>query len=100
ATDTGEQTGSFYDTQGTLLCFPACFVPGGDPAGDFFVSFDGQGNLAPTGSRRFNYNPYTYLQVPQERVQGTGLFRFEVSPAAELYGRLSATRTRIETSIA
>ncbi len=99
ATANGSLGGSPADTQGTLFCIPGCFPPG-SASGQSLVSFSPQGDLAPTGSRLFNYNLYNYLQVPLERMQGTALLNFDFSDSISAYGRFTAAESKVDTAIA
>ncbi len=100
ATADGTRGGSPVDTQGTLFCFPtSCYLPGSADA-QGFIGFAPNGDLAPTGSRLFNYNLYNYLQVPQERLQSTALLNFEINDKVSAYGRLTAAQTKVDTAIA
>jgi outer membrane receptor protein involved in Fe transport len=99
ATANGSLGGSLADTQGSLFCIPSCF-PSGSSSGQSLVSFSPQGDLAPTGSRLFNYNLYNYLQVPQDRIQGTALLNFDFTDTVSAYGRLTAAESNVDTSIA
>jgi iron complex outermembrane receptor protein len=51
-------------------------------------------------NRVFNYNPYNYFQVPQERWQALATLSYQVNDSAEVYGRLFAVRSSIPTQLA
>ena len=104
-TASGAFGGSSTDTNGNILC-GGCFVPGvtnanGDPIAQNFVGFgSANGNLIPRGSRRFNFNPFNLLQVPQERYQGTALGHYDINEYVTLYGFFTFSQTDVDTVIA
>ena len=95
----GSAFGSFTDSNGTLICSPLCQDPGGFPPTDA-VSFQPNRDLAPFADRFFNFFPYAYFVVPEQRVQSMLLARFDVSDSLSAYGRASVTSTTIRTAIA
>ncbi|HEU4430849.1 MAG TPA: TonB-dependent receptor plug domain-containing protein, partial [Myxococcota bacterium] len=87
--------GSFTDTNGNIICVPAC-------QGADIVSWGAaNGDLAPwDGSRLFNFNPFNYLQVPEERYQLTGLVHYDLTEWVRAYGELHFAQTQVDTQIA
>ena len=52
------------------------------------------------GNSSFNYNPYNYFQVPQERWQAFGSVDFALTDSLEVYGRLFAVNSDVPTQLA
>ncbi|MFM8535205.1 MAG: TonB-dependent receptor, partial [Acidimicrobiia bacterium] len=52
------------------------------------------------GNTTFNYNPYNYFQVPQERWSAYGSVNFALSDNLEVYGRLFAVNSDVPTQLA
>jgi len=52
------------------------------------------------GNSTFNYNPYNYFQVPQERWQALGSVDFALSDSLQVYGRLFAVNSSVPTQLA
>ena len=52
------------------------------------------------GNSSFNYNPYNYFQVPQERWSAYGSVNFALSDNLEVYGRLFAVNSNVPTQLA
>lgn len=85
-----------------------CFVQGGStlvPSGNYFdlgVILDDNGNPRPfiDPQDRFNFAPFNYLQLPQERFTGTALARYEINEHFEPFGRLSFSYNKVPTELA
>ena len=58
----------------------------------------GLGQYAPNAS--FNYNPYNYFQVPQERWSAYGSIDFDINDSTEIYGRVFAVNSDVPTQLA
>ncbi len=69
------------------------FTPNGQ-----LVSSAGLGQYSPNAS--FNYNPYNYFQVPQERWSAYASVDFDVTDSLEVYGRLFAVNSDVPTQLA
>ena len=52
------------------------------------------------GNSSFNYNPYNYFQVPQERWSAFGSVDFALSDNLQVYGRLFAVNSNVPTQLA
>jgi outer membrane receptor protein involved in Fe transport len=63
-----------------------------------FTSAAGLGEYAPNSN--FNYNPYNYFQVPQERWQAMAKLSFKLSDYAEVYGSVFAVNSQVNTQLA
>jgi iron complex outermembrane recepter protein len=48
----------------------------------------------------FNFNPFNYFQVPQERYQATTLLNYEVSENLEVYARAMFASSSVDTQLA
>lgn len=90
-TATGGQGGSSTDTQGNVFVY--------DPDADA-QSFTPTGDFIDRGSRRFNYNPYNLLQVPEQRYQATGVLHYDLAEWATVYGRATFAQTQVDSVIA
>jgi outer membrane receptor protein involved in Fe transport len=103
STATGGFGGSSTDTNGNIIC-GGCSYSGPDGpnfGAQTFVGFESaNGNLIPRGSRRFNFNPYNLLQVPQERYQATALAHYELAEWADPYLEFTFAQTQVDTVIA
>lgn len=85
-----------------------CFRQGGStlpPGGNFFdlgVTLDENGNPRPfiDPQDRFNFAPFNYLQLPQERFIGTALAHYEINEHFEPFGRLSFAYNKVPTELA
>jgi iron complex outermembrane recepter protein len=93
-------SGSFTDVDGKLNgSFPTLCSPEEVDEGSCFAQFDAAGNLGPvTGT--YNFNPVNLLQVPQKKLSGTMLLRYEVTDNVELFGRASVAQTKVNTVLA
>lgn len=90
-TSNGAKSGSSTDTDGKII----------HPAGaDGFLAFAPNGDLIPRGSRRFNFNPFNLLQVPEERYQATGVVHYDLTEWATVYGRATFAQTQVDSIIA
>jgi len=69
------------------------FTPDGN-----LVSSAGLGQYAPNAS--FNYNPYNYFQVPQERWSAYGSVDYDINDSTEIYGRVFAVNSSVPTQLA
>ena len=69
------------------------FTPDGN-----LVSSGGLGQYAPNAS--FNYNPYNYFQVPQERWQAFASVDYDINDSVEVYGRVFAVNSSVPTQLA
>jgi iron complex outermembrane recepter protein len=49
---------------------------------------------------RFNFAPFNYLQIPQERINFTALGRFEINDNAEVYARGTFAYNNVPTQLA
>jgi len=95
-TASGGPFGSSTDTQGAVdtpldgrLGFQQC-NPGNPTTCD----------LLPRGSRRFNFNKYNLLQVPEQRYQATALVHYDLADWATVYGRATFAQTQVDSVIA
>ncbi len=82
-TDTAANCASFgitFETDGSLRCFNDDFSA---PENDFY-----------------NYAPVNYIQLPQERFQGTGLARFEINEHFEAYGEFHFAQNDVPQQLA
>lgn len=70
-----------------------------DADGDSTVSFGPNGELVGQASI-FNTNPVNYLQVPQERWNAGGLFRFDLTDGIQAFGRFAYSNNRVSTQLA
>ena len=52
------------------------------------------------GNSSFNYNPYNYFQVPQERWSAFGSVDFALSDSMQVYGRVFAVNSDVPTQLA
>ena len=52
------------------------------------------------GNASFNYNPYNYFQVPQERWQAFGSVDYALNDSLQVYGRLFAVNSNVPTQLA
>ncbi len=104
-TANGRFGGSSTDTNGNIIC-GGCFIPGvntalGDPIPQGFVGFSSaNGPLAPRGGRRFNFNPFNLLQVPQTRYQFSGLGHYDITEWLSVYANVTFAQTQVDTVIA
>ena len=98
----GSFGGSSTDTNGNILCGGCEFSGAGPNFGpQNFVGFESaNGDLIPRGARRFNFNPFNLLQVPQERYQGTALGHYDINEYVTLYGFFTFAQTDVDTIIA
>ena len=71
------------------------FTPDGQ-----FLSSSATGGTTFGPNRVFNYNPYNYFQVPQERWQALASLSFQLNDSAEVYGRVFSVRSSIPTQLA
>ena len=71
------------------------FTPDGQ-----FLSSAALGASQYKGNNVFNYNPYNYFQVPQERWSAYGSVNFALSDNLEVYGRLFAVNSDVPTQLA
>jgi outer membrane receptor protein involved in Fe transport len=69
------------------------FTPDGN-----LVPTAGLGQYAPNAS--FNYNPYNYFQVPQERWQAFASAEYDISDSVRAYGRVFAVNSSVPTQLA
>jgi outer membrane receptor protein involved in Fe transport len=99
ATQTALPGGSRADSNGAFFCFPQCRDPG-NFGPTTFAAFTPTGDLEPQGMRRFNFNPYNLLQVPEKRGQALALGHVELSDQLTFYARGTFAQTRIDTEIA
>jgi len=88
-TGSGGPFGSSTDTQGAI-----------DLATGGRLGFAQNGDLLPRGSRRFNFNPYNLLQVPEERYQATGVVHYDLNEWITAYGRATFAQTQVDSIIA
>jgi iron complex outermembrane receptor protein len=87
----GSFGGSSTDTNGNILCGGCSYSGGGGPTfgPQTYVGFQSaNGVVAPRGSRRFNYNPFNLLQVPEERYTGTALGHYDINEWVTAYGHV------------
>jgi outer membrane receptor protein involved in Fe transport len=99
-TATGTAGGSSTDTNGNWLCVPGCQDPGNFGPQTFVGFSSANGDLIPRGARRFNFNPFNYLQVPEDRYQVTGLVHYDLAEWATIYGEVHYAQTQVDTQIA
>ena len=64
------------------------------------LQFQDDGALATSPCAEFNFAPFNLLQTPQERLQGTALARFELTPSIEAYGRASFSANTVTQEVA
>lgn len=69
------------------------FTPDGN-----LVPRSGLGQYAPNAT--FNYNPYNYFQVPQERWQAFASADYQISDSVRAYGRVFAVNSSVPTQLA
>lgn len=100
STATGNFGGSSTDTNGNFLCVPGCRFTGSFGPQTFVGFASANGNLQPRGTRRFNYNPFNYLQVPEDRYQLTGLVHYDLAEWATFYAQMHFAQTQVNTQIA
>jgi iron complex outermembrane recepter protein len=63
------------------------------------VEFGPGGTIRPNAGS-FNFAPYNLFQVPEKKLTATALLSYEISPAAEFFGRFSFANSRVKTVIA
>ena len=63
------------------------------------AQFDANGNISPYQDP-FNFNPFNYLQVPNDRWTVTGLLSYDLNDSAELYGRTTFVNSTVDTILA
>ncbi len=56
--------------------------------------------LPATNNAGFNYNPYNFFQVPQERYQGTAFVNYEVNDHLEVYSRAMFSSSKVDSELA
>ncbi len=99
----GSFGGSSTDTNANILCGGCSYTGGAGPnfGAQNFVGFDSaNGDLIPRGSRRFNFNPFNLLQVPEERFQGTALGHWDINEYVTFYGQFTFAQTQVDSVIA
>jgi outer membrane receptor protein involved in Fe transport len=100
-TASGGFGGSSTDTNGNILCIPSCRGPGGSFGPQTFVGFaSANGDLQPRGSRRFNFNPFNLLRVPQERYQASFLGHYDLTEWLTAYAEGHYSQQQVDTVIA
>ena len=102
--DSGTIGGSSTDTNGNVAC-GGCFYSGAGgptspPGADSVFGFTPDGDLIPRGARRFNFNPYNYLQVPESRYQAMALAHYDLNEWVRVYGRAWFAQTEIDAQLA
>jgi len=71
------------------------FTPDGQ-----FLSSTATGNTQYGPNRIYNYNPYNYFQVPQERWTAFASMDYKLNDSAEVYGRVFAVDSSVPTQLA
>jgi iron complex outermembrane recepter protein len=67
----------------------------------FFLPNGTIGAAAATGGNSvFNYNPFNYFQVPQERYQAAAFVNYDVSEHIEVYARALMTSSKVDSQLA
>jgi outer membrane receptor protein involved in Fe transport len=93
-TDSGGAFGSSTDTMGAID------IPAGARLGFMSCTPAGRCDLLPRGARRFNFNKFNYLQVPEVRYQATALVHYDLNDWATVYGRATFAQTEVDTKLA
>lgn len=99
----GSVGGSSTDTNMNVACGSCSYSGAAGPTfGDqVFVGFgSANGDLIPRGARRFNFNPFNLLQVPEERYQGTVLGHYDITEWLTAYAEFTFAQTQVDTVIA
>jgi outer membrane receptor protein involved in Fe transport len=102
-TATGGFGGSSTDTNGNIICGGCSYSGGGGPTfgPQGFVGFSSaNGDLIPRGARRFNFNPFNLLQVPQTRYQGMAMGHYDITEWLTAYANVMFAQTQVDTVIA
>ncbi|MFM1884846.1 MAG: hypothetical protein RL026_3 [Pseudomonadota bacterium] len=71
------------------------FTPDGQ-----FLSSAAAGATQYGPNRVYNYNPYNYFQVPQERYSAFASVDYQLNDSAEIYGRVFAVDSSVPTQLA
>ena len=103
STADGSFGGSSTDTNMNVLCGGCSYSGSAGPTfgANNFVGFaSANGNLQPRGSRRFNFNPFNLLQVPEDRYQGTVLGHYDINEWVTAYAEFTFAQTQVDTVIA
>lgn len=85
-----------------------CFVQGGSSGVPGTLFFDIGQVINPDGTPRpfvspddlYNFAPPNYLQLPQERLIGTAIARYEISDAVVPFGRLTVAWNKVPRQLA
>jgi len=93
----GGAFGSSADTEGNVICSPRCIV---GPANFGLVHFQPDGSVIGDTGRRFNFNPFNYLQVPESRYQASGLVHYDINEWVTAYGEVHFAQTQVVTQLA
>jgi len=102
-TATGAFGGSSTDTNGNVLCGGCSYSGAGGPTfgPQTFVGFSSaNGDLIPRGGRRFNFGPFNFNQVPEERYQAMVLGHYDIAEWVSFYANFSFSQTQVDTQIA
>lgn len=81
--------GSSADTNGNLALATGLFG---------FQSVNG--DLAPAGARRFNFNPFNYFQTPESRYQASALVHYDINEWVTVYGEVHFAQTQNDSQLA
>ncbi len=99
----GSFGGSSTDTNGNVLCGGCSYSGGAGPTftPQTFVGFSSaNGDLIPRGARRFNFGPFNFNQVPEERYQAMALGHYDIFEWLTFYANFSFAQTQVDTQIA
>ncbi len=102
-TASGAVGGSSTDTNGNIICGGCSYTGGAGPnfGAQGFVGFgSANGDLIPRGARRFNFNPFNLLQVPQERYQAMAMGHYDINEFVTFYANFAFAQTQVDTVIA
>ncbi|MGF1463568.1 MAG: TonB-dependent receptor domain-containing protein [Maricaulaceae bacterium] len=92
--ETGGSSGNLGSTLFTGIDF-------GDGAGPVLSTFDPDGTIRPfTTADLFNFAPFNFLQIPQERFNITGIASYEVNQYIEFFSRGVFTQNRVDQELA